>query len=435
MEATVLDTSPRTLYLPDPCLVLLIGASGAGKSTFARKHFRPTEVISSDHCRGLVGDNETDQTVTPEAFALVHFIVAQRLKLYRLAVVDATSVRPEDRRPLLRLAKEHNLSTVAIVLDLPQHVSVERNKTRADRQFGDHVILNQRSALLDSLRNLREEGFREVYVLKSEAEINAVRLERTPLKPNRRGDSGPFDLIGDVHGCFEELQQLLTQLGYQIERSSHPHPRFHVTPPPGRRALFLGDLIDRGPGVVEVLQLVMDMVEDGAALCLAGNHEARLERKLEGRNVKLTHGLEQTVEQMEPTPPAFKRRVRSFIEGLSPHLWLDEGRLVAAHAGLIEPYFGRTSGKAKQFATYGDTTGELDEEGLPIRADWALEYRGKALVVYGHTPVKQVEWRNNTLCIDTGCVFGGQLTALRYPERELVSIPALREYYPSLRWG
>ena len=112
---------------------------------------------------------------------------------------------------------------------------------------------------------------------------------------------------------------------------------------------------------------------------------------------------------------------------------LDGGRLVVAHAGLIERYHGRASGRVREFCLYGQTTGETDEYGLPVRYPWATEYRGRAVVVYGHTPVPAAEWLNNTLCLDTGCVFGGRLTALRYPERTLVSVPAARVYHPPAR--
>ena len=108
---------------------------------------------------------------------------------------------------------------------------------------------------------------------------------------------------------------------------------------------------------------------------------------------------------------------------------LDDGKLVVAHAGMKEAWQGRASSRVREFALYGETTGETDDYGLPVRHDWAAEYRGRALVVYGHTPVPEATWVNGTICIDTGCVFGGRLTALRYPEREVVEVPALRTWY------
>ncbi|MEL6547822.1 MAG: polynucleotide kinase-phosphatase, partial [Myxococcota bacterium] len=182
-----------------------------------------------------------------------------------------------------------------------------------------------------------------------------------------------------------------------------------------------------------VLRLVMQMVRDGHALCVPGNHDVKLKKKLDGRNVKLTHGLAESVEQLANEPKEFIDEVRAFIDGLVSHYVLDDGKLVVAHAGLKESLQGRASGRVREFALYGETTGEVDTFGLPVRYPWAADYRGKAKVVYGHTPSPNPEWLNNTLCLDSGCVFGGALTALRYPENELVSIQAQRVYYEPIK--
>lgn len=425
----------NVLVLQDPSLVVLIGASGSGKSTLALKHFRPTEVVSSDVCRGLVSDNETDQSATPEAFALLHCLVEQRLKKYRLTVVDATNVKKEARQSLLDLARKYHLFATAIVLDLPERVSVERNMLRPDRNFPVHVVRNQRTQLRNSLVTLQQEGFRQIRQLHAVEQVDELVIQRQKLWSDRRDDAGPFDIIGDVHGCFRELKALLLALGYELEEGLSPagEPRYSVRHPGGRRVIFLGDLVDRGPQIVEVLRLAMDMVADGMALCIAGNHEAKLTRKLDGKDIKLSHGLAQTMAELNEQSPAFRERVRAFTDGLVSHYWLDDGQLVVAHAGLKEEFFGRSSNQVRTFSLFGETTGETDDYGLPVRLNWAAEYRGRPMVIYGHTPVLKPQWLNNTLCIDTGCVFGGALTALRYPERELVSIPAQREYYAPLR--
>jgi protein phosphatase len=417
-----------TIKVPELCLVTLVGVSGSGKSTFASKHFLPTEVISSDFCRGLVSDDENDQGATKAAFEVLHFITGKRLEGGRLTVVDATNVQPEARRGLLKLAKEHHVLAVAIVLDVPERICADRNASRADRQFGSQVLRNQLSQLRRSLRGLRREGFHRVYVLSGEDEINSASFEREPLWNDRRSDLGPFDIFGDIHGCHEELVELLIILGYETD--SHGST---ATPPPGRRALFLGDLVDRGPSIPAVLRLVMGMVANGTALCVPGNHEVKLLRALNGKNVTTTHGLAQSLEQLAAEPPEFSQEVAKFIDSLVGHYVLDEGRLVVAHAGLPEKLQGRTSGQVRAVALYGDTSGETDDYGLPVRYPWAEEYRGKAFVVYGHTPVPEAVWVNKTICIDTGCVFGGRLTALRYPERELVSVPAHEVYYEPVR--
>lgn len=410
--------------LPDPSLVVLIGPSGSGKSSFARQHFAATEVISSDFCRGLVADDENDQAATTDAFAVLHFIAGRRLAQPRFTVIDATNVQREARRGLVELAKQHDLFPVAIVLDIPEAVCQQRNRSRPDRSFGAHVVRQQRAQLHKSLKGLQREGFRRVHVLRSVEDIDAVEIFRTQLWTDRRGDHGPFDVIGDIHGCHAELAQLLTELGYDVAADG-----VTVAPPDGRRAVFVGDYGDRGPDTPGVLKLVMAMVNAGSAICLPGNHDVKLVRKLKGRDVQITHGLAETLEQLAAESEEFRDHARGFLDALVSHVVLDDGKLVVAHAGMKQAYQGRSSGRVRDFALFGETTGETDAFGLPVRLQWAGDYRGTATVVYGHTPVVEPEWVNGTINIDTGCVFGGRLTALRWPERELVSVPAGRVYY------
>jgi polynucleotide kinase-phosphatase len=414
------------LTIPELSLVVLIGPSGSGKSTFARKHFLPSEVLSSDYCRYLVSDDENSQAATNDAFAVLHFIAAKRLAAGKLTVVDATNVQPEARRPLVALARGYHVLPVAIVLNLPERACVDRNRDRANRNFGPHVIRNQCQQLRRSIKGLEREGFRHVHVLDSADQIESAVIERQPLWNNRKLDHGPFDIIGDVHGCYDELAMLLEQLGYEISITGD---QYRVTAPDGRKAVFLGDFVDRGPKVVPVLRLVMAMADAGSALCVPGNHDVKLVRKLRGKDVQITHGLAETLEELERASPEFRSQVAQFLDKLVSHYVLDDGNLVVAHAGMKEEMQGRGSGKVRDFALYGETTGETDEFGLPVRVNWAAEYRGRATVVYGHTPVPEPEWLNKTINIDTGCVFGGQLTALRYPEKELISVPAKHTYY------
>ena len=421
----------RELTVPELSLVVLIGVSGSGKSTFGRTHFRPTEVISSDFCRGLVADDENDQSATPQAFELLHYIAGQRLKAGRLTVVDATNVQPEARRQLVAIAREHDVLPVAIVLDVPEKVCIARNAARPDRDFGAHVIRRQRDQLRRGLKGLQREGFRTVHTLRGEDEVADVSITRTRLFNDLRHEPGPFDVIGDVHGCRAELEALLTELGYTISRDHDG--RAVGAHHDGRRAIFVGDLVDRGPDTPGVLRLVMGMVAAGDAFCVPGNHENKLVRALRGRNVQITHGLAESLAQLAAEPDEFRAAAERFMDGLISHYVLDGGRLVVSHAGLTERYQGRASGRVREFCLYGQTTGETDEYGLPVRYPWAQEYRGEAMVLYGHTPIPAPEWINNTLCLDTGCVFGGRLTALRYPERELVSVPAAEVYYQSAK--
>ncbi|WP_327288278.1 polynucleotide kinase-phosphatase [Streptomyces sp. NBC_01198] len=416
----------RTLAVTDLSLVVLIGATGSGKSTFAARHFAPTEVISSDFCRALVSDDANDQSATRDAFDVLHYIAGKRLAAGRRTVVDATSVQQESRRQLVALAREHDVLPIAIVLDVPEQVCAERNAARPDRAgMARHVIQRHQRELRRSLRGLEREGFRKIHILRGTAEIDAARIAIEPAYNDLRHLTGPFDVIGDVHGCSSELETLLAKLGYDDGR----HPA-------GRTAVFVGDLVDRGPDSPGVLRRVMGMVEAGTALCVSGNHENKLSRHLKGRRVQLTHGLAETVEQFareDERDPEFRRRAADFIGGLISHFVLDGGRLVVCHAGLPEKYHGRTSGRVRSHALYGDTTGETDEFGLPVRYPWAEDYRGRAAVVYGHTPVPTTSWINNTLCLDTGAVFGGRLTALRWPEREIVDVPAEQVWYEPVR--
>jgi protein phosphatase len=416
-----------TFTIPELSLVVLIGPSGCGKSTFARRHFKPTEVMSSDAFRALVSDDENDQSSTDDAFAALHFVAARRLARAKLTVVDATNVQPEARKPLVALAREYHVLPVAIVLDLPERVCHDRNRSRADRDFGPHVIRNQKSQLHRSLRGLGREGFRHVHVLKSQEEVDAAVIERQPLWNNRKQDRGPFDIIGDVHGCCNELESLLQQLGYTRNGSeSWGHPS-------GRKAIFVGDLVDRGPRIVDTLKTVMAMSLAGSALCVPGNHDIKLKRKLDGRDVTVSHGLDRTLAELDLESPEFRTDVQKFLDGLVSHYVFDDGHLVVAHAGMKQEMQGRGSAKVRDFALFGETTGETDEFGLPVRYNWASEYRGRASVVYGHTPVPEPEWLNRTINIDTGCVFGGRLTALRWPEKELVSVAALATYADPVR--
>ncbi|HEY1669259.1 MAG TPA: polynucleotide kinase-phosphatase [Trebonia sp.] len=422
----------RELSIPELSLVVLVGVTGSGKSTFARQHFKPTEVISSDFCRGLVADDESDQSATPDAFDVLHYIAGKRLSAGRLTVVDATSVQPEARLPLVELAREHDVLPVAIVLDLPSSVCAARNAQRPDRDFGPHVIRRQQTALRKSIKNLQREGFRAVHVLHSEAELAETTITRTKLFSDLRHETGPFDVIGDVHGCLPELLALLEKLGYALTRDDSGRA-VNAAHPGGRRAIFLGDLVDRGPDSPGVLRLAMGMVAAGTALAVPGNHEDKLLRALRGRKVRVSHGLETTLAQLAAEPPEFRASVEAFLDSLTSHYVLDGGRLVVAHAGLSQKLQGRASGRVRSFCLYGQTTGETDAYGLPVRYPWAEDYRGRAVVLYGHTPVPAPEWVNNTLCLDTGCVFGGSLTALSYPERLLVSAPAARVYYEPAR--
>ena len=424
------------INIPKTSLVLLVGVSGSGKSSFAQKHFEKYEIVSSDICRGIVSNDENNQSATNDAFEVFNFILSKRLQNGLLTVADATNIQQEARKKLLNIARSFHVLPVAIVFDLPQELCEKRNEERTDRKISSGVLRHQMQDLKHSLKNLKKEGFKKLYILRSEEEVNSVtEIIREKLYNDKTDMQGPFDIIGDVHGCYDELIELLKKLNYKIDSVNYDGKNygFNVSHPENRTAVFLGDLVDRGPASPQVLKLVMSMVRNGSALCVPGNHDMKLHKKLNGKAVQEKHGLAETLQQLENESEEFKNDVKEFLYGLISHYVLDSGKLVVAHAGLKEEMQGRGSGAVRSFCLYGETTGETDEFGLPVRYNWASEYRGRAKVVYGHTPVPNPQWLNNTIDIDTGCVFGGALTALRYPEEEFVSVKAKKVYSEPVR--
>lgn len=412
------------IHIPEFSLVLMYGASGAGKSTFARKYFSETEIISSDRIRAMLCDDENNQEVNSETFEILHLLLDGRLKQRRLTVIDATNLIAESRRPILELAKKNNCPVFAICLEVPLRALQRRRRSRKDRTIPADVVRAHFEEYQRNIKPLKNEGLRRVIRLQSLDDIKAVRIVRTDAWAKGMKDTGPFDLIGDVHGCYDELLQLLDKLDYKPDADDlFQHPE-------GRKLVFVGDLVDRGPNSPGVMKLVMDQCDADLAYCAPGNHDMKLWRKLMGNTVVERHGLEVTLEQLKGADKAFTDRFIAFCDNCESHLILDEGRLIVVHAGIKERFIRRSSKRIWSFALYGDVTGKLDEHGFPIRGNWAINYQGSACVVYGHTPIAEPEWLNNTINIDTGCVFGHRLTALRYPERELVCVQAAQNYYP-----
>ncbi|HEX2900398.1 MAG TPA: polynucleotide kinase-phosphatase, partial [Bacteroidia bacterium] len=424
------------IKLPDFVLVLLVGPSGSGKSHFAETHFPAAEVIAQRQFEAMLSDDGSDEALHEETLKLMHQAIELRLKYKKACVVDAPLLTQDSRKELRRLSKKYHCKAVAIVFQIPAQVCITRNAKRSDGDPGAQLVRSQMGKMERIGKDLEEEGFKSQFLIGPEQDASSIFLTRSRMRSDRRQDRGPFDIIGDVHGCFEELMALLTEIGYAVAVTGsrlEAGPNFQVTPPPGRKLIFVGDLCDRGPDSPRVLRLVMDMVKAGTAYCVPGNHDDKLLRMLNGNKVQLRHGLEKTMAQLEGVDPLFLEEVKEFITRLSSHLEFDGGALVVAHAGLKLPMHGRSSGEVHAFCLYGETTGETDEFGLPVRHNWAGEYEGKALVVYGHTPVPEPIWQKNTVNIDTGCVFGGMLTALSYPERQIVSVKPKEMYCQPLR--
>ena len=415
-----------TIEIPELCVVAMVGSTSSGKSSFAAKHFKPTEVLSSDFFRGMVSDDENDQSVSADAFDMLFYAAGKRLSNGKLTVIDATNLQPKARKQVLDLAREQNLHAAAIVIDLPEDILWARNKARADRNLPERVIKQHCREVKHSIKNLKREGFRFIYVIDSLDKLERAEIVRTKMWNDRKAEHGPFDIIGDIHGCCDELELLLDKLGYVKTDGVYAHPE-------NRKVIFLGDFCDRGPRNADTLKLAMSMVNSGNAIAVPGNHDAKLLKYVGGKNIMMTHGIDKTIAEIEAMGDKFKAEAAEFIYGLVSHYVLDDGKLVVAHAGLKQEYIGRSSPRVREFCLYGETTGETDAYGLPVRGDWAADYRGKATVVYGHIAGKEVRVQNNTYCIDTGCVFGGKLTAFRYPEKETVSVAALHKYYEPIK--
>ena len=375
------------IEIPELALVVLVGPAGAGKTTFARARFKPTEVVSSDFLRGLIADNEADLSATHSAFHVLHMIAGLRLQRRRLTVVDAVNARPTDRRPLIALAREHDCAAVAIVFDLPEDLCVARDRARSDRSVGARVIRTQRQAVKQSLAALGDEGFDAVHVLSTAEAVEEVVLRRVQLSVNRRWERGPFDVVGDVHGCMTELVELLQLLGYRVEkgRDGEAVVGEHQA---GRKVVFCGDLVGQGPQSAGVVRLVMRMAAGKTALSVRGDQDDELVRA--GSAQLWDAGV-------------------TFLDSLPSHYVLSSGALVVTHAAILPQMLGRDSARVRALCLGG-------------QPGWKQGWRGRALVVHGHQPVEWPQWEGRTLDLDTGCVNGGRLSALHYPELEIVSV-------------
>jgi protein phosphatase len=371
----------------------------------------------------MVADDAGAQDATEEAFSLLNHWLDLRLKRRRFTVVDSTALKPSSRDNLLKIAEARHVPVFALVLDVSLKECLRRSVLRTERLVPETAIRRQHAQFDNARREIARDNRFAGYNIVSETEIEEVMIQRGSMIKNSSG----FDVIGDVHGCWHELADLWERLGYTWDTKTGL-PRH----PEGRITVFVGDLADRGPDSPRVLRTVSRMVASGLALFAPGNHDDKLFRMLRGNRVTRSHGLDLTEAQLNALPAAERkeltRDILAYLAAAPPYQVLDEARLIVAHAGMREEFVGRTDGHVRQFTLYGDVRGFEPGTNKPIRFDWASEYRGSALIAYGHTPQEAVRFVGNTINLDSGCVFGGALTALRYPEREIVSVPA-REVY------
>lgn len=409
--------------------MLLVGPSGAGKSTFAQKWFAATQIVSADACRAWISDCESNQEASADAFEIVHLVVTKRLRRGLLTVVDATNLAADAVTPLLEKAETFKRTIVAYVFTTSLEECLQNNKKRPGRQVSDGVVSRQYKQVAQITSFLKNQDVAITMVLgNAESSSQEVLIKKTCNYTQalaNREDHGPFDIIGDVHGCYDELLLLLRKLGY-IWGQTEAVPRLRH--PRNRRVVFVGDLVDRGPNSLGVLALVKQAVTDKMAYCVMGNHDDKLRRKLLGNKVQIRHGLETTLAELEQVSGQEQQAYLDFLLSMPTYLILSGGKLVVTHAGIAEKDIGKMSDRIKRFCLYGDITGKVNEQGFPLRGNWASSYQGEAAIVYGHTPVAKATWENNTINIDTGCIFGGHLTALQMPEQVLVQVPSSQQY-------
>lgn len=416
------------IVLPEIAIVLLLGPSGSGKTTFAKKHFPDREVLHLEEMFTLFAAERSDNDLSADALDTLHFLLEKRLKQGLLTVVDGDFNTQKSRMLIRGIARKYPSDLIGIWLDLPESVLAQRQVASEGSGAAMAMARLQTASLEAHIESFLPEGFHSVHRLQSVAAVEAVAFQRTQFSCNQRELQGPFDIIGDVHGCLNELESLLEKLGYQPVPDTKDGSYF--SHPEGRTAVFLGDLISRGPHSSQVVAGVMEMVAHGSALCVQGNHEASYLQHLAGEEIDSGHGMQAAIEQMAGSPLSFQELAHTFMAELPPHLVLDQGRLVVAHAGLKARMHGRQSADITGFARLGETTGPTNELGREIHPTWAEEYDSQTLVVHGHVPVPEPTWTNKVLNLDTGCVFGGKLSAFRYPERELVTVAAAQEYAP-----
>ena len=402
--------------IPELSLVLLIGPVGSGKSTFAARHFRSSEVLSLDAVQAMIADGDTDEGAREAAWGALAELAARRMEWGKLTVIDADLVPAARRQTLLQLAAEHHYIASAFVFAIPEPTCQIWNGQRPGSSVSPHRVSQHHEQLRVGEEALADEGFRHMFRFASADELNAVEVNRLPLWSGRRDEAGPFDIVGSVHGRYGELVELLRRLGYRLTPALE-HPR-------GRKLVFLGDLVDHGPRNADVLRLVMGAVDSGVAFSVPGNHDARLVRWLRGEAVEQDGGMRATVAEFEAAPMEFRQAVESFLYSSVSHYVFDKGNLVVAHAGMKESLQGRGSAGVRAFALHGDSPGEREAEAVGTVPAWVLEYQGAARVVYSHPLAAEPLWLNQTVNLDTGAAApGGKVSALRYPEMQLVSAP------------
>lgn len=442
----------KRISIPFAGIVLVMGPSSSGKTTLIQHLIEQevilsSEVVSSDQFRTMVSDiefidwtnrpkEEADslmseyQRISQEAFAVIDMIVGKRSRLNKLTLVDATHLHPEDRQRYIQIARKQHVPIMVIVLDIPE-VELLRRDAKRTYPRGKKRIKQQVQVFRRNQKWLKKEGFQSLYVL-SQEEIETTLFERKRNNPLHLELGKGLDIIGDIHGCYEEMLELLSQLGYQENEDGY------FVHPEGRKFLSLGDVMSRGPHSLDTMRFFLRHVTAGYAYMIDSNHGWKIARWLDGRKVRLAHGDEKVEQELKSfserkgkeAAEQLKQQLKDWLWSAPCHYVIRQNDVtiaVATHAGIKDHYVGKQSSRISDFCRYGDTDG-IDELGKPIRRDWHLHHKSKELIIWGHDPKPQPWMVNHTINIDQGVVFGGSLTAFRLPERKLFSVPAKEDY-------
>lgn len=427
----------QEIIIPSRALILTVGPAGCGKSTFVLDHFPRTSIVASDVCREMVSDDMRNQECNRQAFDLFHRWIEHRLSLGRLTVADATNLLPSARKKLKEIADRHQVPVIVLEFAVAKSVCLEQNSGRS-RFVPEHVIEKHCNLATQARIEMRSEGYSAIYLVAPQEVEYLIKIQ----SGYREYAAPGFDIVGDIHGCNEELEDLLYNLGYRIgevpggDGYSYVHPE-------GRKLVFLGDITDRGPDSVETLRIVTLALE-GGHICVMGNHDNKLMRALRGNKVKMGHGLAATFLQIQTEcSESEKLTFYQMLSGLPYQVKLKvPGRrdVIACHAGIPKRLIGKDNSEARNHAIYGEVEGPVVEGLYPTRGstyvwDWPNRDGGSPVLVHGHTRVKPeeivVREKHLVFDLDTGCAFGGALTAMRWPEGTFYSVPAARVYCES----